>query len=355
MKATIGEIAQWLAADIEGDPSQVIDDLRGLDQAQPGALSFFANPKYEPQFYTTKASAVLVRTAFEPTSPVSATLLRVPDPYLAFTTLLEKVAALRNTTMPGIDARAFIAEDAEVGDGAYVGPFACIEAGAKVGAGARIFPYAYVGKRAQVGADSTLFPHVAVYHDCQVGAHCIIHAGTVIGSDGFGFAPQPDGSYRKIPQLGIVVLEDGVEIGANSCIDRATTGETRIRTGVKLDNLVQIAHNVEVGQDSVVAAQVGIAGSTRLGEQVMVGGQAGFVGHIEVADQTKIDAQSGVNRSIKQPGQAFRGSPIQPHREQLKSEVMFRKLAAMERRIHELEQQMAAKHPQGTADQQPPA
>lgn len=346
MKATLEQIAALLHARLEGDGQVMIDDLAGLETAGPHALSFLGNPKYEPLVYETQAGGVLVPMDFAPRKPVSGALLRVENPYLAFTRLLEEVARMRQDRSTGIDPKASVDPTAKVDPTAYVGPFACIGKEAVVGPGARIHAFAFLGTGVEVGENSIIHPHVAVYEGCKVGANCLIHAGTVVGADGFGFAPQPDGTYRKIPQLGVVVLEDGVEIGANSCIDRATMGATTLASGAKLDNLVQVAHNAFIGENSVIAAQAGIAGSTRLGRQVMVGGQAGFVGHITIADGTKIDAQSGVNKTIEEPGQAFRGSPIQPHRQQLRSELMFRKLVEMEARIRSLEQELSQQRPQ---------
>lgn len=340
MKATVQEIALMLGATVEGDPGKVIDDIAGLDQAEANCLSFLANPKYEPLVYSTAAGALLVSSDFIPKSPVSAALIRVEDPYSAFTTILEMVAAQMQHTPTGIHQTAVIEEDTEIGTDVYLGAYSFISKGAKIGNGVIIHPFTFIGPGVTIGEKSIIYPHVAIYHGSRIGAQCRIHAGTVIGADGFGFAPQADGTFKKIPQLGIVEVEAGVEIGANACIDRATIGKTLIKKGVKLDNLVQVAHNVEVGEHSVVAAQSGISGSTTLGRSVMVGGQAGFVGHIKIADGTRIDAQSGVNKSIKEPNLAFRGSPIQIHRQQLKSELYFRKLVDMEARIRDLESRL---------------
>jgi UDP-3-O-[3-hydroxymyristoyl] glucosamine N-acyltransferase len=337
MKFTVNHIAHLLGAHIEGDAAVEIEQLAKIETALPGSLTFLANPKYEPYLYQTQASAVIVHQDFVPQQAVSATLLRVADPYAAFTRLLEEITPSASTPPAGIDPLAYVSPEAHLGQGVSVGAFAYIAAGAVIGDGACIYPQVYVGDRAKVGARTVIYPQVSIYHGCEVGEDCILHAGCRIGSDGFGFAPQPDGSFKKIPQTGNVVLENEVEVGANTCIDRATLGHTRIGRGVKLDNLVQIAHNVEINPYTVVAAQAGIAGSTHLGSGCMIGGQAGIVGHLRIADRTLIDAQSGVNRSIKQAGQAFRGSPVQPHRQQLKSEVMFRKLEDMYRRIQALE------------------
>lgn len=340
MKATVQEIALMLGATIEGDADKVIDNIAGLDQAESNCLSFLANPKYEPLVYNTAAGAILVSNDFIPKSPISAALIRVEEPYSAFTTILEVVAAQVNQTPVGIHETAIVEDGANVGNNVYLGAYAFVSKGARIGDNAVIHPFAFIGPEVSIGEKTVIYPHVAVYHGTQIGAHCRIHAGTVIGADGFGFAPQGDGTFKKIPQLGIVEVEDGVEIGANACIDRATIGKTLIKAGVKLDNLVQVAHNVQVGEHSVIAAQSGISGSTTLGKSVMVGGQVGFVGHIQIADGTRIDAQSGVNKSIKDPNLAFRGSPIQVHRQQLKSELYFRKLVDMEARIRDLESRL---------------
>lgn len=343
MKATVQEIALMIGAEIEGNPDLTIDNISGLEQAGPSCLSFLANPKYEPLVYSTQAGAILVRTDFAAKDVISATLLRVSDPYLAFTQILEIVQSSMRQVHPGIHPTAVIGEQVTIGEQVHIGAYAVISDGVTLAPHAVIHPFVYLGPGVSVGQKSVIHAHVTVYQSCIIGNDCIVHAATVIGADGFGFAPQPDGTYKKIPQLGIVELEDNVEVGANTCLDRATMGKTVIKQGAKLDNLVQIAHNVTVGESSVVAAQSGISGSTTLGKGVMVGGQAGFVGHLSIADGTKVDAQSGVNKSIPVPNQAFRGSPIQPFRQQLKSELLFRKLVDMESRIRELETQLAAK------------
>lgn len=341
MKFTVKQIADLIGAEVEGDPSLSIDHLSKIEEGDLGGISFLANPKYEPFLYQTQASAVIVARDLQLKQPVQSTLLRVDDPYQAFTRMLEMHQQLVEQPQQGGEEPIFVAETAQVADDVYLGAFCYIGPHAEIGAGAQIYPGAYVGPNVKIGADTVLYPQVTVYQGCEIGARCIIHAGARIGSDGFGFAPQEDGSFQKIPQTGNVVLEDEVEIGANACIDRATLGRTVIERGAKLDNLVQIAHNVEVGPSTVIAAQSGIAGSSKLGAGCMLGGQVGVVGHVKIAEQTKIDAQSGVNRHIKAPGQAFRGSPVQPYRQQLKSEVMFRQLAEMARRIDQLEKALA--------------
>lgn len=343
MKYTLSQIANWIQAEIEGDGDLEINNVSRIEDGQPGTITFLANPKYTPYLYTSEASAAIVSRDFQPEKPVNLTLLRVDDPYSAFTLLLEKGQAARQSEIlpSGISNLAFIHPEAEIGENVTIGAFTCIEAGAKIGDNTILYPQVYIGKDVQIGAGSLLYPQVKIYHECLIGADCTLHAGSTIGSDGFGFAPQEDGTFKKIPQTGNVVLEDAVEVGANSTIDRATLGSTLIRKGAKLDNLVQIAHNVEIGENTVIAAQAGIAGSTRIGPNCMIGGQAGIVGHLKIAERTMIDAQSGVNRSIKEGGQAFRGSPVQPHRQQLKSEVLFRRLEEMNRKIATLERKLA--------------
>ncbi|MEM6344902.1 MAG: UDP-3-O-(3-hydroxymyristoyl)glucosamine N-acyltransferase [Bacteroidota bacterium] len=341
MKYTLQQIAAWLDAEIEGDSSQVIHTVARIEEGVVGSISFLANPKYTEYIYTTQASAVIVAKDFTPNQKISPALLRVKDPYLAFTSLLEKAQAEQQQNLQGISDLAFIDPSAKIGADVYIGPFAYVGADSIIGDRCQIHAQVYIGSSVRLGENTLLYPQARVLDRCEVGKHCIIHAGSTIGSDGFGFAPQADGSFKKIPQTGNVQLEDHVEIGSNSTIDRATVGSTIIRKGAKLDNLVQIAHNVEVGPSTVIAAQAGIAGSTKLGSYVMIGGQVGIVGHLNIADQTKIDAQSGVNRNIKEPGQAFRGSPIQGFRQQLKSEVLFRRLEEMHKKILALEEALA--------------
>lgn len=337
MKWTLSQVADIIGAEIEGEKDLLVHAISKIEEGFEGSISFLANPKYTPYIYSTEASAVIVSKAFEPTQSIKATLLRVEDPYSAFTLLLKTYNELSRNEISGIDSQAFVSASAKIGQGVYIGPFAYVGEGAEIGDEVKIHPFTYIGEGVKIGKGSKIFPQVTIYRACEIGSNCILHAGSVIGSDGFGFAPQEDGSFEKIPQTGNVKLEDFVEIGANATIDRATLGSTVIKSGVKLDNLVQIAHNVEVGENSVVAAQAGIAGSTKLGKYCMIGGQVGIVGHLNIADQTKIDAQSGVNRSIRETGKAFRGSPIQPFRQQLKSEVLFRKLEELQKRIQQLE------------------
>ncbi|MEM7371227.1 MAG: UDP-3-O-(3-hydroxymyristoyl)glucosamine N-acyltransferase [Bacteroidota bacterium] len=341
MNLRISQIAELIQAKIEGNADLYIQSLAKIETAKQGELSFLGNLRYESFLYSSNASAIIVDENFTPSQEINPTLLRVANPYEAFRLLLSHVSEADAASHQGIEELAFVHADATIGKEVSIGAFSYISEGVVIGDNVRIFPGTFVGKGVEIGSHTTIASNVSIYHACKIGQHCLIHAGTVIGSDGFGFLPQPDGSFQKVPQTGNVVIEDGVEIGANCCIDRATLGSTTIRSGAKLDNLIQLAHNVEIGSHSVIAAQAGIAGSSKLGAYCMIGGQVGIVGHLEIADQTRIDAQSGVNRSIKQSGQAFRGSPIQAFRQQLKSEVLFRKLTELSQQIHNLQTEIS--------------
>lgn len=309
-----------------------------IEDGETGALTFLANPKYEHHLYRTGASIVLVNSDFTPSEPVQATLVKVPSAYAALATLMSMVeqAKPRKT---GVAATACIAGSASVGEDCYVGEMVCIGEQSVVGNGCRIYPHAVIGDRVTVGDRTTIYPHVTVYDDCVVGCDCVLQAGAVIGADGFGFAPDEDGTYRKIPQIGNVVLEDGVEIGANTTVDRAVMGATVIRRGAKLDNLIQIAHNVEVGEDTVMAAQTGIAGSTKVGAHCMFGGQVGLAGHLRIADGVQIGAQSGVMRSIDR-SEPVMGAPALPAKDFFRSSVLFGKLPDMYRTLNRLEREV---------------
>lgn len=340
MKLSVEKIAGLIGADIEGNATAEIDKIAKIEEGTPGSICFLANPKYIPHLYSTKATAVIVSRDFQPTQSYTATLLRVEDPYGAFSKLLAMAQQVQQPDQ-GIEQPSFIHPTATIGTAVYIGAFAYVGKGVSIADGVKIYPHCYVGEGVEIGAGTVLYPGTTVYAGCKVGRQSILHAGVCIGSDGFGFAPQPDGTYAKIPQTGGVIVGDEVEIGANTVIDRATLGNTKIGNGVKLDNLVQIAHNVSVGANSVIAAQTGIAGSTQIGTGCMMGGQVGISGHLQIANGTKIDAQSGVNKSIKQEGLAFRGSPARPHRQQLKSEVLIRRLEEMQQKISQLESQLS--------------
>lgn len=298
MEITAQQLATMVHGTVEGDASVVINNYGKIEEAGPGCLTFLANPKYTHFIYDTKATAVLVSKDFVPEHPVSATLIRVDDPYKTLADLLNIAASQTAVVRRGIEQPCFIAQGVEVPDDAYIGAMAYVAQGVKLGKNVKIYPQVYIGDNVVIGDDVILYPGVKIYHGCKIGNRCTVHAGTVIGSDGFGFAPKADGTYEKIAQMGIVILEDDVEIGANTTIDRATMGATVIHRGVKLDNLIQVAHNVEIGDNTVMAAQVGIAGSTKIGKHNMVGGQVGFAGHITVGDNCGFGAQSGVPSDI---------------------------------------------------------
>lgn len=337
MQFTAAQIALIINARVEGDPNAVVGSFGKIEEAKHGQLAFLANPKYEDYLYSTGATVIIVNETQELKQPINATLLRVQDPYTAFATLLSTYQQMVSQQMTGIQEPSYIAKSAVLGSHIFVGAFAYIGENVKLGDNVKVYPNVYIGNNVQIGDYSILHPGVRIYHDCVVGKNVSIHAGTVIGSDGFGFAPQADGSFKKVPQIGNVVIEDNVEIGANSTIDRATMGSTLIKSGAKLDNLIQVAHNVEVGHNTVIAAQAGVSGSTKIGNSVMIGGQAGIVGHIQIADYVKINAQSGVSKSIKSPHTAVTGSPAFDYTSALRSQAVTRNLPELEKRIIELE------------------
>ncbi len=344
MEFSAKQIAAFVQGEIVGDENATVHTFAKIEEGVPGALSFLSNPKYTPYIYETKSSIVLVNKDFVPEQPISATLIKVNNAYES----LAKLMTLYEQSHPkrvGIDPLAYVAPTAKIGKDVYLAPFACVGDGAVIGDGTALHPHATVGSNAKVGANCILYAHATVYHDCIVGNNCIMHAGSVVGADGFGFAPSPNG-YEKIPQIGIAILEDNVEIGANTCIDRATMGATIIHKGVKLDNLVQIAHNVEVGADTVMASQVGVAGSTKIGEWCMFGGQVGIAGHITIGDKVNLGAQSGVPGSLK-ANQQLIGTPPMEMKPYFKSQAIFRKLpdmykemSALRKELEELKQQL---------------
>ena len=337
MQFTASQIALIINGKIEGNPDASIGSFGKIEEAQPGQLSFLANPKYEDYLYQTGASIIIVNESQSLQRPLSTTLIRVPDAYSAFATLLSKYQEMRTQQLNGIQEPAYISKTAVIGNNVFVGAFSYVGENAFIGNNVKIFPGVYIGNNARINDNSMLHAGVKIYHDCVLGKHVTVHAGTVIGSDGFGFAPQSDGTFKKVPQIGNVIVEDHVEIGANATIDRATMGSTIIKTGAKLDNLIQVAHNVEVGHHTVIAAQAGVSGSTKIGNHVMIGGQAGIVGHIQIADGTKINAQSGVSKSIKNPNSQVTGSPAFEYTSALRSQAVTRNLPELERRIKELE------------------
>lgn len=340
MQFTAQEISALLNGTVEGDASVAVDQLAKIEEAAAGSLSFLANPKYEQYLYATDASIVIINNDQQLTGPVKATLIRVANAYTAISVLLELYNQIKlNKT--GIEQPSFIHPSAQIGDNVYIGAFAYIGPGAVIGDTCKIYPNSYVADNVTIGNNVTFFAGVKVYFDCKIGNNVIIHSGAVIGGDGFGFAPKADGTYDKISQIGNVIIEDNVEIGANTTIDRATMGSTIIRKGVKLDNLIQIAHNVEIGSNTVIAAQAGISGSTKIGENVIVGGQAGMAGHLTVAKGSQFQAQTGLGRSVKEEGTKWAGSPATPYSAHMRSQVVLNRLPELEKRIIELEKIIA--------------
>lgn len=332
-------IAAAIGGTVEGRGDVTVSDFAKIEEARPGTITFLANPKYEHYLYSTDASIVLVRSDLELTAPVSATLIRVNDPYSALAQLMSVAAQALRPNPIGIETPSYIAEDAQVGEGCYVGAFAYIGHGAKIGNNVKIYPQAYIGDGVTVGDDTVIYPGVKIYYGCKIGSRCMIHAGCVIGSDGFGFAPDAQGVYHKIEQLGIVEIDDDVELGANTTIDRSTMGRTHIARGVKLDNLIQVAHNVEIGHDTVMASQTGIAGSTKIGANCVVAGQVGFAGHITVGDRVTVGAQSGIPKSVA-AGSRIMGTPALPAGEFARLAAAQKHLAEALRRIDALEKKL---------------
>ncbi len=341
MEFSASQIAALVGGTVDGDANVVVSTFAKIEEGKPGTLSFLANPKYTHYIYDTKSSIVLVRRDFVAEHPVSATLIRVDDPYATVASLLEMVSKLTAPHPAGVEQPAHVAEGVTLTDDCYVGAFSYIGKGAVIGNNVKIYPQCYVGDGVTIGDDTVLYPGVKVYHGCKIGARCIIHAGAVIGADGFGFAPS-NGVYHKIPQIGIVVIEDDVEIGANTCVDRATMGCTRVAHGVKLDNLIQVAHNCEVGANTVMASQVGVAGSTKIGAGCMIGGQVGFAGHIHVGDGTQIGAQSGIPSDVK-PGSRLMGYPAVPHTDFARQAVNVKNLSKLYAAVARLEKESANK------------
>jgi UDP-3-O-[3-hydroxymyristoyl] glucosamine N-acyltransferase len=336
MQFPAAQIAMMIGGKVEGNATASVTSFGKIEEAKEGQLAFLANPKYEEHLYTTHASIIIINEAQELKQPVAATLIRVPDAYSAFATLLSKYQEIVQQQLTGVQEPSYIAKTASYGDNVFIGAFAYLGENVKLGNGTKIYPNAFIGNNVSIGNNCIIHPGVKIYHDCKLGNNITVHAGTVIGSDGFGFAPQADGSFKKVPQIGNVVIEDNVEVGANATIDRATIGSTLIKSGAKLDNLIQIAHNVEVGHSTVIAAQAGVSGSTKIGNGVMIGGQAGIVGHIQLGDGAKVNAQSGVSKSID-AGKAVTGSPAYDYKSALRSQAAARKLPDLEKRVKELE------------------
>jgi UDP-3-O-[3-hydroxymyristoyl] glucosamine N-acyltransferase len=339
MQFSAEQIAQALGGIVEGDTNVTVNNVSKIEEGKPGTLSFLANPKYTKYIYETNASIVIVNSDFIPEKPVKTTLIKVKDAYMAFATLLNMYEQAKPRPV-GIDKQTSIHETAKLGENVFVGPFAVISRNAQIADHVQIHAQVFVGQNVTIGKGSIIYPGVKIYDNCKIGKEVTIHAGTVIGSDGFGFAPRNHQEFMKVPQIGNVVIEDFVEIGANVTIDRATMGSTIIREGVKLDNLIQVAHNVEVGSNTVIAAQTGISGSTKIGRDCMIGGQVGFAGHIEIADETKIGAQSGVANNIKTKGQTLLGSPATDYAIQRRAMILTSKLPEIWNRLNNIEKQV---------------
>ena len=338
MEFTAKQIAELIQGRVEGDENTAVSTFAKIEEGVPGAISFLSNPKYTHYIYDTKSSVVLINEDVELEKPVSATLIRVKNAYECVAKLLQFYESMK-PAKKGIDSLAYISPKAQIGEDVYVGAFAYIGDGVVLGKGSQVYPHTVVCEGVTIGEKCILYPNVTIYQGCKLGNNVTIHAGSVIGADGFGFAPNT-GGYDKIPQIGIVVIEDNVEIGANTCVDRSTMGQTIIHQGVKLDNLIQVAHNCEIGENTVMSAQAGMAGSTKIGAWCMVGGQAGFSGHIQVADKTFIGAQCGVIKNTKGDGESLIGSPAMDPKMFFKAKAIYSKLPDMYRQIAQLQREV---------------
>ncbi len=339
MEITARQIADILNASIEGDPDVKVSNLSKIEEGKPGTISFLGNLKYTPYIYTTEASVVIVNKDFSTEKPITPTLLRVESAQLAFSQLLEFYNQIKRNKV-GISSLAFIPATAVLGKEIYVGEFVVIGENVKIADKVKIYPQVFIGDNVEIGEGTTLFPGVKIYSETIIGKNCMLHGGVVVGSDGFGFIPDKENVYHKIPQTGNVIIEDDVEIGSNSTVDRATLGSTIIRKGVKLDNLCQIAHNVLVGENTVMASQSGIAGSSKVGRNCMIGGQVGISGHFTIADGCKIAGQSGVDTNVKEEGSILMGSPAFDLRKYQRASIHFRNLSEIVKRIDSLEKKL---------------
>ncbi|PRY13270.1 UDP-3-O-[3-hydroxymyristoyl] glucosamine N-acyltransferase [Pontibacter ummariensis] len=347
MEFTVQQIADLLQGEVEGDNLVKVSTLAKIEEAQRGALAFLSNPKYEPFLYSTGASAVIVSDKLELKKPVQAALIRVADPYSSFSTLLQYYQTALIASKTGVEEPSYIGSGSQIGDNHYRGAFSYIGNNCIIGENVRLFPHVYLGDNVKIGDNTTIFAGAKLYANTVVGNNCTIHAGAVIGSDGFGFAPQSDGTYKAIPQIGNVILEDDISVGANTTIDCATMGSTIIHKGSKIDNLVQIAHNVEVGSNTVIASQTGISGSTKIGSNCVIAGQVGIVGHISLADKTTVGAQSGVSKSVKETGTIIQGSPAFDYKQNLRAMTVFRKLPELQREVELLKGKPESQQKQG--------
>lgn len=343
MEFTAAQIAGFLKGTVDGNPEEKVSSLSKIEEGKPGTMTFLANPKYTPFIYSTKASIIVVNADFAPSQPVGGTLIRVADAYASFAMLLEMFGKSK-PEQTGISGLSFVDPSARMGNHTSIGEFSVVGRDSVIGNGVLIYPQVFIGRNVAIGDNTVLYPGVKIYHDCVIGANCTLHSGVVIGSDGFGFAPDSANQYRKIPQLGNVVLEDNVEVGSNTTIDRATLGSTVIRRGVKLDNLIQIAHNVEIGENTVIAAQSGVSGSTKIGRNCMIGGQVGIVGHLTIADDVKIGAGSGVEASITKQGAIMLGAPAIEISKARRNFIHWRNLDDIVKKIYFIEKTLLKKH-----------
>lgn len=340
MNFTAAVIAEFLKGRVEGDPSASVSDVSKIEEGRPGTLSFLANPKYEQYIYETQSSIVIVNDDFTPQKKIGATLVRVKNAYESFADLL-RLYEQSKPKKSGISEQASIAKSASLGKDLYVGEFTVVHENVKIGDGVQIFPQVYIGDNVSIGEGTLIHPGVKIYEGTQIGAHCVIHSGAVIGGDGFGFAPNQENNYQKIPQVGKVIIKDHVEIGANTTVDRATMGATILHKGVKLDNLIMIAHNVVVGENTVIAAQSGVSGSATIGKNCMFGGQVGLVGHISIADGVKIAAKSGIPKNIKEENAVVQGAPAFEFGQYQRSYVIFKNLPDLRKQVISLERKLA--------------
>jgi UDP-3-O-[3-hydroxymyristoyl] glucosamine N-acyltransferase len=336
MEFKASDIASFLNGDVSGDGNVKVSGVSKIEEGKPGTLSFLSNPKYENYIYTTLSSIVLVNRNFEPKSEIKTTLIKVDDAYQAFASLLDMYDQATKQALKGIESPSYIDPSASLGNNIYVGAFTYIGRNAKVGEGTKIYPQVYVGENVTVGNNCIIYPGVKIYSNSMIGNNCILHSGTVIGSDGFGFAPQSDGTYKKIPQIGNVILEDDVEIGANTAVDCGTFGSTIIKKGVKLDNLVQVAHNCEIGENTVIAGQTGLAGSSKIGKNCRLGGQVGLAGHLTIGNNVQIGAQSGVSKSVKD-NETIISSPAFNYKDAIKTYTIIRNLPKLREEVIQLQ------------------
>jgi UDP-3-O-[3-hydroxymyristoyl] glucosamine N-acyltransferase len=326
MKFSVHQIAEILEGEVEGDSSVLVDNFAKIEEGKEGSISFLANVKYEPYIYSTDSSVVIVSKEFTPKSPIKTNLIRVKDPYLSVSKLMMAYQQMKKVKKSGVSQKAEIKENVSIGEGVYIEAFTSIGDSSVISSNVEIYANVYIGNRVKIGNNTIIHAGVKIMDECVIGDNCVLHPGAVIGSEGFGFAPDENGVFQDIPQLGNVVLGDNVSIGANATIDRATMGSTRIHKGVKIDNLVQIGHNVEIGENTVIASQTGVSGSTKIGKNCMIAGQVGFAGHVKIADGTKIGAKSGIAKSIETPNGTYSGHPLMPLKQYLRLQIYLSRM-----------------------------